>query len=85
MKYRTMKKLLSAVLTAAVLTTVLPANLTFAQAADTFDASSTLEDLGIIDAPGEEDTTGDLPDKNKDKKDREKKIQERKKLIAKKF
>ena len=66
MKYRTMKKLLSAVLTAAVLTTVLPANLTFAQAADTFDASSTLEDLGIIDAPGEEDTTGDLPDKNKD-------------------
>ena len=65
MKHRTMKRLLTAVLSAAMLVTALPANLTPAQAASKHaDATSTLEELGIIDAKGEEDTTSDLPDRN---------------------
>ena len=65
MKHRTMKRLLTAVLSAAMLVTALPANITPAQAAKKApDATSTLKELGIIDAPGEEDTTNDLPDKD---------------------
>ena len=63
MKHRTMKKLLTAVLSAAMLATAIPADLTPAQAAEKApDATSTLDELGIIDAEGEEDTTSDLPD-----------------------
>lgn len=63
MKHRTMKKLLTGLLTAAILATALPANLTPAQAAQkTPNAASTLDELGIIDAEGEEDTSLDLPD-----------------------
>ena len=65
MKHRTMKKLLTAVLSAAMLSTALPTSLTTAQAAEKApDATSTLDELGIIDAEGEEDTTSDLPDRN---------------------
>ena len=75
MKQRTMKRLFAAVLSAAMLVTALPAELTPAQAAErtqakeqaaeqTPDASSPLEAFGIIDAAGEEDTTNDLPDRN---------------------
>lgn len=66
MKHRTMKRLLTAVLSATMLVTALPANLTPVQAAGKHaDATSTLDELGIIDAKGEEDTTSDLPDTNK--------------------
>lgn len=62
MKHRTMKKLLTALMSAAILATALPANLAQAKAADTApNAASTLEELGIIDAEGEEDTSQDLP------------------------
>ena len=65
MKQRTMKRLFAAVLSAAMLVTALPAELTPAQAAaHTPDASSPLEAFDIIDAAGEEDTTNDLPDGN---------------------
>lgn len=66
MKHRTMKKLLTGFLVAAMLVTALPANLTTAQAAKkTLDATSPLEDFCIIDAAGEEDTSSDLPDRNR--------------------
>ena len=65
MKHRTMKKLLTAVLSAAMLATAIPADLTPAQAAEKApDATSTLDELGIIDAEGEENTAADLPDRN---------------------
>ena len=65
MKHRTMKKLLTAVLSAAILATALPVNLTPMQAAQKApDATSTLDELGILDAPGEEDISSDLPDVN---------------------
>ena len=65
MKHRTMKRMLTAILSAALLVTALPADLTPAQAAEKApDATSTLDELGIIDAEGEEDTTSDLPDRN---------------------
>ena len=66
MKHRTMKKLLAVCLAAALLATALPVGHTTAQAAEkTPDATSTLQELGIIDAAGEEDTASDLPDRNK--------------------
>ena len=66
MKHRTMKKLLAGFLAAAMLVTALPANLTTAQAAKKApDATTSLEELGIIDAAGEEDTSSDLPDLNR--------------------
>ena len=66
MKQRTLKRLLSAVLMTAMLCTALPANLTAAKEAEkAFPADNTLQELGIIDAAGEEDTTKDLPDQNK--------------------
>ena len=66
MKHRTMKKLLAGCLAAALLATALPVGRTTAQAAEKApDATSSLEELGIIDAAGEEDTTADLPDSNK--------------------
>lgn len=65
MKKRTMKTWLSGLLLSAMLTTTLPADLTTAQAAQKApDAASTLEELGIIDAEGEEDTSTDLTAKN---------------------
>lgn len=66
MKHRTMKKLLAGCLAAALLATALPSGHTTAQAAEKApDATSTLQELGIIDAAGEEDTASDLPDRNK--------------------
>lgn len=66
MKHRTMKKLLAGCLAAALLATALPVGHTTAQAAEKApDATSTLQELGIIDAAGEEDTASDLPDSNK--------------------
>ena len=63
MKHRTMRKLLTGMLAAAILATTLPANLTTARAAkNTSDASASLKELGIIDQPGEENTANDLPD-----------------------
>lgn len=62
MKHRTMKKLLTALMSAAILATALPANLTPAKASTKAPGpTSTLEELGIIDAEGEEDTSQDLP------------------------
>lgn len=67
MKHRTMKRLLAAALSAAMLATALPANLTPVQAANkTVDAASTLDELGVIDAKGEEDTASDLSDRKKE-------------------
>lgn len=61
MKQRTMKKLLTVVLAAAMLVTAVPVNLTPARAAEkTPDAAATLDELGVIDAAGEEDTENDL-------------------------
>lgn len=58
-----MKKLLAGMLAAVVIATTFPVNLTQAQAAKkTPGAESTLDELGIIDPAGEEDTTSDLPD-----------------------
>ena len=63
MKHRTMKKLLTGMLAAAILVTTLPANYTLAHAAaKTPNAATSLKALGIIDQPGEEDTDNDLPD-----------------------
>ena len=63
MKHRTMKKLLTGMLAAAILVTTLPANFTLAHAASkTPNAATSLKALGIIDQPGEEDTDDDLPD-----------------------
>lgn len=65
MKHRTMKRLLTAVLSAAMLVIALPANLMPVHAADKAgNAASTLGELGIIDAEGEEDTASDLPDRS---------------------
>lgn len=57
-----MRKLLAGLLAAATIAVTIPGNLVPAQAA-THDMQS-LQALGIIDAPGEEDTTDDLPDLN---------------------
>lgn len=61
MKQRTMKKLLTVVLAAAMLVTAVPVNMTPARAAEkTPGTAATLDELGIIDAEGEEDTGSDL-------------------------
>lgn len=62
MKKRTMRSLLAGILAAAVFTTTIPANFTLARAKTKPGAESTLDELGIIDAEGEEDTSLDLPD-----------------------
>lgn len=65
MKYRNMKTLLAGLLLSALVTTTLPADLTIARAAlHTPTSELTLEELGVIDAPGEEDRANDLPDLN---------------------
>lgn len=64
MKKRTMRSLLAGILAAAVMTTTIPADFMYARAAEKTkpDAASTLDEFGIIDAEGEEDTSLDLPD-----------------------
>lgn len=63
MKHRIMRKLLTGMLAAAVLTTTLPAQpVTARTAAKNTDASVPLEELGIRNQPGEDDPANDLPD-----------------------